>query len=91
MAKEIKMNLTKDELLNCIIATFKQYNVSNIDTITGTDSVRFSLSGHKLRVSARGFVESVNGDLLACDLVSNLVSQLLAPAISTASNLKLAS
>jgi hypothetical protein len=84
-------DLTKDELLSCIIEVFSQKcRITEIDTTTKEAAVRLTVDGNRLQLNIYGDVESVGEGMLIGDFTAKLVEMLVKPAVNTASNMKLA-
>lgn len=85
------MDLNKDDLLVCVIEAFSgRFKITDIDTTSSTDSVRFSINGHRLRATLHGDVESVGDGVLISSDIASLAELVLKPIVWKASNMKLA-
>jgi len=85
------VDLNKDELLVCVIEAFSgRFKITDIDTTSSTDSVRFSIDGHRLRATLRGDVKTVGNGVLISDITASLAELVLKPVVWKASNMKLA-
>lgn len=83
------MEITKEELLQCIIDTFHGHGLRIIDITSNAEIIRFSVHGHKFRVDLTGFVESVGDGVLISDLPAQLASIIMKQAVSIIAKYKL--
>lgn len=69
--------MSKSCLLNCVISALKETNLKDFEIGTELDAIRFSVDGHKVRVTVRGSVESVDAGVLVSDLPAKLIEILI--------------
>lgn len=76
------MNLTKDQLLGCVVAAFaKDFELRDFDTQSAETTIRVTISGDRYRISTCGFAERVDDGFLLTDSLARMISAILKPFI----------
>lgn len=77
------MDITKEELLQCIFSSLKDsYPLRLIDVTSSPDWVKFEMGGDLFKVYVNGNVEKCEGGMLRSDLTTSLMEIVLKNEIS---------
>jgi hypothetical protein len=81
------MNVTKEELLQCIFSSLKDsYPIRLKDVTSSPDWVKFEMGGDLFKVDIVGNVEKCEGGMLRSDLTTSLMKIILKNAVSDLKN-----